>query len=88
MGFEFSLEWAETLWWRHFWWQTVPSLAAVTWNTQSLILVSRVSGTSSAEVDDECRRWDQEVQQQAVERKPVGMDTYVHQHSKLVRYSL
>jgi len=31
-------------------------LAAVTGNAQSLIVESRVSGTTSAEVDDECRR--------------------------------
>jgi len=37
-------------------------LATATWNVRSLIIESRVSGTTSAEVDDECRRWDQEVQ--------------------------
>ena len=31
-------------------------LATATWNVRSLIIESRVSGTTSAEVDDECRR--------------------------------
>jgi len=25
MSLEYSLQWLETAWWRHFWWQTVPS---------------------------------------------------------------
>jgi len=28
---EFSLEWSETLWWRHFWWQTVSVMLARCW---------------------------------------------------------
>jgi len=51
-----GLKCSQGLWRRHFWWQTVPCFAAATGNAQSPIVESRVSGTASAEVDDERRR--------------------------------
>jgi len=51
MGFEFSLKWSETAWWRHFWCQTVP-ISCCGDRERSVFdrIESRVTGTTSAEI--------------------------------------
>ena len=84
MSLEFSLKCSQTLWRRHFWWQTAFQVfATAPGNARSPITENHGMGTAVEPVPRSMMNAgivDQEVQQRAVERQP-GRPAPVHGHT-------